>query len=108
MLAMRCCSLALVLVRRLSDESQKTIKQLSSKTRKASSQDLQANEEEKDLQDKDIVGNGNGKESVAKSVTDASAQSLVAAAAVAQRKAINVQQQLSALLSFKEALCSGE
>lgn len=104
MLAMRCCGLALVLVRRLSDESQKTIKQLSSKTRKASSQDLQANEEEKDLQDRDI---DNGKESVLKSGVDASAQSAVAAA-VAQRRAINVQQQLSALLSFKEALCSGE
>lgn len=101
MLAMRCCGLALVLVRRLSDESQKTIKQLSSKTRKASSQDLQANEEEKDLQDKDI---GHGKESV----TDANAQSVVAAVAAAQKRAINVQQQLSALLSFKEALCSGE
>lgn len=101
MLAMRCCGLALVLVRRLSDESQKTIKQLSSKTRKASSQDLQANEEEKDLQDKD-KDTGHGKESV----TDANAQSAVAAAA-AQKQAINVQQQLSALLSFKEALCSG-
>jgi len=104
MLAMRCCGLALVLVRRLSDESQKIIKQLSSKTRKASSQDLQANEEEKDLQDKDKDKDiGHGKESG----TDANAQSVVAAAA-AQKRAINVQQQLSALLSFKEALCSGE
>lgn len=103
MLAMRCCGLALVLVRRLSDESQKIIKQLSSKTRKASSQDLQANEEEKDLEDKDKDKDiAHGKESG----TDANAQSVVAAAA--QKRAINVQQQLSALLSFKEALCSGE
>jgi len=99
MLAMRCCGLALVLVRRLSDESQKTIKQLTSKTRKASSQDLQANEEDKDELDKD-----NGNDIVTKNVFDTAAKNVI----IAQRKVSNVQQQLAALLSFKEALCSGK
>ncbi len=91
-LAMRCCSLALVLIRRLSDASQKVLADATrGAKRKASSADLQQNEDDKEEDEK------------AAAVKDEAAEKSAMHARVE-----NVKQQVSALLSFKDALCSGK
>lgn len=91
LLAMSCCGLALVLIRRVSDASNKIlITATKGSKRKASSLDLQQNEDKAD--EEDGVKESGDKE----------------AAAVPQSRIENIKEQINALLSFKEALCSGK
>ncbi len=77
LLAMRCCGLALVLVKRLSDDAMKTLKK-ESKKKKSSTVDLTVGEpNEEDKSDSE------------------------------RKKVPNAREQIAALLSFKDALCSG-
>jgi hypothetical protein len=92
---MRCCAFALVLVRRLSDASQKVVMEATrGVVRKASSQDLQQNEDDREE---------------AKPKNEAEDKELKKE----ERKRFlarveNVKKQVGALLSFKDALCSEE
>lgn len=95
-LAMRCCSLSLVLIRRLSDASQKILNEATrGTTRKASSLDLQQNEDDKE-DDERVKPD---------QMTDARIKEMEKNTLLSRIE--NVKQQVSALLSFKEALCSG-
>ena len=110
---MRCCSLALVLIRRISDSSQKIITDhTKGAKRKASSLDLQLNED--DREDDEKVSGASGPDGTEKKFgsggnnADADARKAEKEKETLQLRVENVKQQLSALLSFKEALCSGE
>lgn len=87
---MRCCVLLLVLIRRLSDNSLKVLKDYSNKKKRKTSQDLQLNEEAKEEDEKDVA------------TTNAKDKNTILL------KVENVKQQITALLSFKDALCSGK
>ena len=92
---MRCCSLSLVLIRRLSDSSQKILTEATrGSKRKASSLDLQQNEDDKEESEKLKP------EDEARMKEKEQDQLMV--------RIENVKQQVAALLSFKEALCSGK
>ena len=110
---MRCCSLALVLIRRISDSSQKIITDhTKGAKRKASSLDLQLNED--DREDDEKVSGASGPDGAEKKPgsggnnADADARKAEKEKETLQLRIENVKQQLSALLSFKEALCSGK
>jgi outer membrane receptor for Fe3+-dicitrate len=91
---MRCCSLALVLIRRLSDASQKVLHDATrGSKRKPSSLDLQQNEDDKEADEKAPVSTKTDQEKEHSALL---------------RRIDNVKLQVSALLSFKEALCSGK
>lgn len=99
---MRCCSLALVLIRRISEESQKILHDSTrGAKRKASSLDLQQNEDEKEEDEKLKAEKGMN----AAAIDDDAARKEKEALNI---RIENVKQQVSALLSFKDALCSGE
>lgn len=83
LLAMRCCGLALVLIKRLSDKAMKyLVKDTKKKPRKGG-----ANSTEEKGGEGDSDKEANSDDELLSKVT-------------------NAKQQLSALLSFKEALCS--
>jgi hypothetical protein len=91
---MRCCSLALVLIRRLSDASQKVLHDATrGSKRKPSSLDLQQNEDDKEADENAPISTKTDQEKEHSALL---------------RRIDNVKQQVSALLSFKEALCSGK
>lgn len=93
---MRCASLALVLIRRISEASQKVLTDATrGSKRKPSSLDLQQNEDDKEEDEKGTA--------VVSDKTDEQKEK-----AALLRRIDNVKQQVSALLSFKDALCSGE
>lgn len=86
LLAMRCCGLALVLIKRLSDKAMKyLVKDTKKKPRRGGANST----EEK---------GGEGEGGSDKEGRDSEDEQL--------SKVTNAKQQLSALLSFKEALCS--
>jgi hypothetical protein len=94
---MRCCSLALVLIRRLSESSQKVLAEATrGAKRKASSLDLQQNEDDKEEDEKQ------------QQAEKASAVSKEKEQAALMSRIANVKLQVAALLSFKDALCSGK
>jgi len=113
---MRCCSLALVLIRRISDSSQKIITDhTKGAKRKASSLDLQLNEDDREDDEKvsgasgpDGTGGPDKKSGSGGNNADADARKAEKEKEILQLRIENVKQQLSALLSFKEALCSGK
>lgn len=88
---MNCCSLALVLVKRISDKALKKVnksKRLKSKTKKVAPDGAQQGESTNNAEEE-------GDASQSDDEDDGTALK-------------NVQAQLVALLSFKEALCSGK
>lgn len=99
---MRCCGLALVLIRRLSETSQKILQDSTrGAKRKASSLDLQQNEDEKEDDEKLKAEKGMNAAAIDEDAVRKEKAALL-------MRIENVKQQVSALLSFKDALCSGE
>lgn len=99
---MRCCSLALVLIRRISEASQKILQDSTrGAKRKASSLDLQQNEDEKEEDEKQKAEKGMTAAAMDEDAVRKEKEAL-------RVRIENVKQQVSALLSFKDALCSGK
>jgi uncharacterized membrane protein YhiD involved in acid resistance len=117
-LAMRCCSLALILVRRISDASQKVMTDASKGTKKkASSLDLQQRNEDDTAKAEALAEERMEALQAAKAAGKAPSAAQMAEMDEREKqkeheqslsRITNVKQQVQALLSFKEALCSGK
>lgn len=94
-LAMNCCSLALILIKKMSDKTMKLIDKFYKKKKKPKTV---AAEDDKDVADGDVAA-------TKKAVTLHDSQSEDESSPA---KIQNAKEQVAALLSFKEALCSGK
>lgn len=106
-LAMNCCSLALILIKKMSDRTLKLIDKFNKKKKKKAIQSSAIEEggEEKEGEEKEDNNNNPSKEKSGKgAVTLHDSQSEDEASPT---RIHNAKDQVLALLSFKEALCSG-
>lgn len=99
-LAMNCCSLALILVKKISE---KTMKLAEKSARKAKKNKALKNGDEGKSSENPTNGESNNQAMTLDSSDDENKND----GAIGQMRIQNAKDQLQALMSFKEALCSG-